>query len=81
MSDLAHQTYLTKVDPNANQYRYYNLRVDPDLFGRWSLFRQWGRLDTQGGAIRIESFGSEEEAMSRLVKITVQKQKRGYQQR
>ncbi len=81
MSDLAHQTHLTKIDPSTNQYRYYNLRVDPDLFGQWSLFRQWGRLDTQGGALRIESFESEEEAMSRLVKITTQKQKRGYQER
>ncbi len=39
MSDLSHHIYLTKVDPNANQYRYYSLRIDPDLFGQWSLFR------------------------------------------
>ncbi len=80
MDNITNQTYLTKVDPSTNQYRYYNLRVDPDLFGRWSLFRQWGRLDTQGGALRIESFESEEEAMSRLVKITTQKIRRGYRE-
>jgi len=71
--------YLTKVDHDANQYRYYSLRVDPDLLGRWSLFREWGRLDTNGGAVRIESFESEFEAMSRMIKITQQKRKRGYQ--
>ena len=79
MSEIPHRTYLTKIDHDANQYRYYCLRVDPDLFGRWSLFRQWGRLDTNGGAVRVESFESEVEAMSGLVKITQQKQKRGYQ--
>lgn len=78
MTNQPHQTYLTKVDPSANQYRYYSLRVDPDLFGRWSLFRQWGRLETDGGALRMDSFESEEEAINRLIKITRQKIKRGY---
>ncbi len=80
MSDRSHHTYLTKIDPNVNQYRYYSLRVDPDLFGRWSLFRQWGRLDTQGGVIRMDSFENEEEAISRLAKITTQKIRRGYRE-
>ncbi len=80
MSDLAHHTYLTKIDPAANQYRYYSLRVDPDFFGRWSLFREWGRLDANGGTLRMESFGSEGEALHRLVKITRQKLKRGYRE-
>ena len=72
-------TYLTKIDSNANQYRYYSLRVDPDLFGRWSLVRQWGRLDSDGGVVKMDSFESESEAMNRLVKIKKQKLKRGYQ--
>ncbi len=80
MSDLPHHTYLTKIDPNANQYRYYSLRVDPDFFGRWSLFRQWGRLDDEGGSIQMDSFSSEAEALHRLVKITRQKLKRGYRE-
>jgi predicted DNA-binding WGR domain protein len=80
MSDQPQQTYLTKIDSNANQYRYYSLRIDPDLFGRWSLFRQWGRLDYEGGSVRIDSFENEEEAMTRLAKITKQKLRRGYQQ-
>ncbi len=72
------QTYLTKIDHSANQYRYYSLRIDPDLFGRWSLFRQWGRLETKGGSLQIDSFDSEEEAKNYLLKITKQKLKRGY---
>ncbi len=80
MSDRPHHTCLAKVDPNANQYRYYSLRVDPDLFGRWSLFRQWGSLDYEGGSLRMDSFGSEEEALHSLVKITKKKLKRGYRE-
>ena len=79
MTDAPTHAYLTKTDHETNQYRYYSLRVDPDLFGRWSLFRQWGRLDSNGGTVRIESFESECEALSRMVNVTEQKQKRGYQ--
>lgn len=79
MSDAPTHIYLTKIDHDANQYRYYSLRVDPDLFGRWSLFREWGRLDTDGGVVRIDSFESEAEAIKILIKVTQKKQKRGYQ--
>ena len=79
MPEAPTHAYLTKIDHDANQYRYYSLRVDPDLFGRWSLFREWGRLDTEGGVVRIDSFESEIEAVNRLVRITQHKQKRGYQ--
>jgi len=76
--DSAHQSYLTKIDPDANQYRYYSLRIDPDLFGRWSLFRQWGRLECSGGSLRVDSFKTEAQAQAMLASLTAQKQKRGY---
>ena len=79
MFNQAHQTRLTKIDHSINQYRYYSLRVDPDLFGGWTLIRQWGRLDKNGGAIRMECFESEEVATNRLTTISQQKRKRGYQ--
>ncbi len=79
MFNQAHQTRLTKIDSNINQCRYYSLRVDPDLFGGWTLIRQWGRLDKNGGVIRMECFESEEVATNRLTTISQQKRKRGYQ--
>ena len=72
-------TYLTKIDHQINQNRYYSVRVDPDLFGRWTLFRQWGRIDSEGGVLRMDSFDSEMEALTKLSKIVTQKRKRGYQ--
>lgn len=72
-------TYLTKIDHQINQNRYYSVRVDPDLFGHWTLFRQWGRIDSEGGVLRMDSFDSELEALAQLSKIVTQKRKRGYQ--
>ena len=77
MFNPSHQTRLTKIDHSENQCRYYSLRIDPDLFGGWTLIRQWGRLDNNGGAIRMDVFDSEEIATNRLTKITQQKRKRG----
>ena len=71
--------YLMKIDHSTNQYRYYSIRIDPDLFGRWTLIRQWGRLDYDGGRLRMDRFESEKEALDRLTEIVIQKKKRGYQ--
>ncbi len=79
MSNQSHHTHLTKIDHSDNQYWYYSLRVDPDLFGGWTLIHQWGKLETDDGTLHMESFDSEELATSRLTKITQQKRKRGYQ--
>ena len=78
MPDVSRQTYLIRIDEQANQYRYYSMRIDPDLFGRWSLVRQWGRLDTSGGTLRMDSFENEQAAVDQLAKIVKQKLKRGY---
>ena len=39
---------IERVDPETNMYRYYRLRLMPDLFGGMSLLREWGRIGTQG---------------------------------
>lgn len=76
--DAPNHTYLTKIVPSKNQQRYYSLRVDPDLFGCWSLVRQWGRLDADGGTLRFDSYPTEDEALRKLDELTIQKQNRGY---
>jgi len=39
-----------RLDPEANMYRFYRMRLLPDLFGGVSLIREWGRLGTQGAS-------------------------------
>ena len=73
-----HTAYLTRQDDNTRHCRYYSVRIDPDLFGRWSLIRQWGRLDYHGGVLRIDSFESETLALGRLSRIVARQKQRGY---
>jgi len=69
---------IERVDHDANMFRFYRLRLMPDLFGGVSLLREWGRIGTQGRH-RVELFedsGSAANAMEALYRV---KQKRGYQ--
>lgn len=43
---------IERVDSEANMYRFYRLRLMPDLFGGVSLLREWGRIGTQGRSDR-----------------------------
>jgi predicted DNA-binding WGR domain protein len=36
--------YLERHDPKKNLYRFYRLSLEKNLFGEWSLMREWGRL-------------------------------------
>jgi predicted DNA-binding WGR domain protein len=70
-------SYMEKNDPAKNQARFYNLILLPNLFGEWTLYREWGRIG-QGGKVRMEWFGSEDEAKVALVTLEVAKRRRGY---
>lgn len=69
--------YLTCRDPGRNMARYYHMSVQPDLFGEWSLVREWGRIG-RGGQLRIHSCKSEAEAQGHLTRMLAAKLKRGY---
>jgi predicted DNA-binding WGR domain protein len=70
-------TILQKRDPQRNQYRYYLLTVQPNLFGTWSLIREWGRIG-RPGRMKIDLRESHEEASAVLHRKLRQKQRRGY---
>jgi len=71
------QSYLEKYDAAKNQARFYNMAVLPNLFGEWTLYREWGRIG-QGGKVRMELFNSEDEAKSALITLEAAKRRRGY---
>lgn len=71
------QSYLEKHDPAKNQARFYNMVLLPNLFGEWTLYREWGRIG-QGGQVRMEWFDSEDEAKSALTTLEAAKRRRGY---
>ena len=69
---------IERVNTEANMYRFYRLRLMPDLFGGVSLLREWGRIGTQGRH-QIELFEDAGRAADAMVSLYRAKQKRGYQ--
>ena len=41
---------LRRIDAAQNMARFYLLDVQPDLFGGWSLIREWGRIGRAGAS-------------------------------
>lgn len=71
------QTYLEKCDIARNQARFYRMIVLPDLFGEWTLYREWGRIG-EGGRVRMDHFTSEDQAVAALIGLETAKRRRGY---
>lgn len=77
MNNHASDTTLYRIDSSQNMARYYLLSIQPNLFGGFSLLRNWGRIGS-GGQMRIDLFDdakSVRKARDRLLQI---KMKRGY---
>jgi predicted DNA-binding WGR domain protein len=72
-----HYARLQKHDPDRNQYRYYLLTVQPNLFGTWSLIREWGRIG-RPGRVQIDLCDTLEEAAHAFNGKLRQKQRHGY---
>jgi predicted DNA-binding WGR domain protein len=71
------QTYLEKRQPAHNVARFYRMSVMPNLFGEWTLYREWGRIG-QGGQVRMDWFSDEVQAVAALVTLETSKRQRGY---
>ena len=71
------QTYLEKRQPAKNVARFYRMAVMPNLFGEWTLYREWGRIG-QGGQVRMEGFADENQAVAALIMLEASKRRRGY---
>jgi predicted DNA-binding WGR domain protein len=56
---------LHRIDPTKNMRRFYRLDVVPDLFGRWCLLAEWGRIG-HAGRRRMAAFGDMAEARELL---------------
>ncbi|PVA08598.1 hypothetical protein DC366_18325 [Pelagivirga sediminicola] len=72
------KAHLEKLDPSKNIARYYRISVLPNLFGEWTLHREWGRIG-RGGQVRMDLFRSQVEAEGALDTLIHAKQKRKYE--
>jgi predicted DNA-binding WGR domain protein len=69
---------LTRIDANKNMRRFYKLDIQPDLFGGWSLIREWGRLG-RPGQVRMQNFPTRGTADLAMVGHYSRKARKGYQ--
>ncbi len=69
--------HLIHVGPNANMARFYGIELQPTLFGEVTVLRTWGRIGTNGQAMRV-TYEDEAQADEVLQKLEKQKLRRGY---
>lgn len=70
-------TVLRRIDEARNMARFYELDLQPGLFGDMSVMRHWGRIGTHGQS-KEYWFATEESAAAMAGQILHQKEKRGY---
>ena len=70
--------HLRRIDPDHNMKRFYEMSVQPTLFGEWSLFREWGRIG-RGGHLVSGRFASEREAGLAMAEHLNAKLTKGYE--
>jgi predicted DNA-binding WGR domain protein len=68
---------LIKRNPDANQARFYRMAVWPDLFGNYSLAREYGRIG-QPGKLRLDPYPEETQAFAAMMALMRRKTRRGY---
>jgi predicted DNA-binding WGR domain protein len=68
---------LRRIDSACNMRRFYRLDVQPDLFGVFTLVREWGRIG-RAGQVRMIPYPTPAEAAAALDKQRTAKERRGY---
>ncbi len=68
---------MRRIDLKKNMRRFYELSLQPNLFGEWVVVRNWGRIGT-AGRFRLDIYHGSGEAIAAIGEIRCAKVKRGY---
>ena len=63
---------------NLDTRRYYIALLQPDLFGEWTLMRNWGSLDNGRGQLQIERVSGPATGNRQLDAINRRRHAHGY---
>jgi predicted DNA-binding WGR domain protein len=69
--------YMERSDRTLNLARFYQVDIQPTLFGEWAVISRWGRIGTHGRS-QQDWFTSLPEAQTAQVSRVARKQRRGY---
>ncbi len=69
--------YLQAPGDNGKRPRFYQLILQKDILGGWSLVREWGSQDSPG-TLKKNHYSDQSRALNELLKIRDQQIARGY---
>ena len=69
--------YMERSDHTRNLARFYQVEIQPTLFGEWAVVSRWGRIGTYG-RIQQDWFPSLPEARTAQAHRVAVKRRRGY---
>jgi hypothetical protein len=58
--------------------RFYEARLQPDLWGQWTVTLVWGRRDSPLGRVRHDPCGTYAEGLARVRDVQDRRARRGY---
>jgi len=67
-----------RVHAFANEYRYYELTLQQDIFGEWEVVRTWGRIGQRGGSSARRVWLSYDEAHADFADEVRRRERRRY---
>lgn len=67
----------TRVDPSKNMARWYEIDVQPTLFGEYTVERHWGRIGATGQS-KTFWFDDESTAVQMAKSVSTTKGRRRY---
>jgi len=71
------EVLLSRINPEANCFRFYEIAIEPNLFGDHALVIHWGRIGKRGNT-RIASTGDLDFIEAKASRLERQKVRRGY---
>ena len=69
--------YMERSDHTLNLARFYQVDIQPTLFGEWAVVSRWGRIGTHGRT-QQDWFTSLPEAQAAQAHRVARKRQRGY---
>ncbi len=75
--EFSEPVFLRRIDPTRNMARFYEISLEPSLFGDWAVMRRWGRIGRRG-RFRLDFCDSADDAYLRIERLLALKRRRGY---
>ena len=75
--EFSEPVFLRRIDPARHMARFYEISLEPSLFGDLAIVRRWGRIGCRG-RFRLDFCDSSDDAYLRIERLLASKRRRGY---